>query len=149
LRVVPGRAHAARLPRLSCAMPNDRTPRPGAACDVQHNDTRTGTQETRSLSRYSRVAEVPRPVRAALPLGATPLPDGRLAFRAWAPRCRSLEVELAPAGGAPVRVAATRAAEGYYEAVVEGGPGLRYRYVLDGERARPDPAARALPDGVH
>ncbi|HEX7125217.1 MAG TPA: malto-oligosyltrehalose trehalohydrolase, partial [Thermodesulfobacteriota bacterium] len=101
------------------------------------------------MSRSARVAEVHRPARAALPLGATPLPDGRVAFRVWAPRCRSLEVEVTPAGGAPVRVAAARDAEGYYEAVVEGGPGLRYRYVLDGERARPDPAARALPDGVH
>jgi maltooligosyltrehalose trehalohydrolase len=38
---------------------------------------------------------------------------------------------------------------GYFTATTRGGAGLRYFYVLDGERRRPDPASRALPEGVH
>ncbi|HEU5322266.1 MAG TPA: hypothetical protein VFX28_15790, partial [Methylomirabilota bacterium] len=79
------------------------------------------------------LAETTRPVPASRPLGATPLPDGRVAFGAFAPRCRSLEVEILREGGEPARVSTTRDAEGYHEAVGTGGPGLRYRYVLDGE----------------
>jgi len=42
------------------------------------------------------------------------------------------------------------AGNGFFEATVEGiGAGARYWYVLDGERRRPDPASRALPEGVH
>ncbi|MBI2462093.1 MAG: malto-oligosyltrehalose trehalohydrolase [Candidatus Rokubacteria bacterium] len=80
-------------------------------------------------------------------LGATCLPDGRVRFLVWAPRCRSVEVELLDAS--PHRIPMARRAGGYHEAVAPGGPGLRYFYVLDGERRRPDPAARALPEGVH
>ncbi|HWP35087.1 MAG TPA: malto-oligosyltrehalose trehalohydrolase, partial [Thermodesulfobacteriota bacterium] len=68
-------------------------------------------------------------------------------FRVWAPRCRRVEVELA--GDRPARLALEPRAGGYFEGVAAGGPGLRYWYVLDGERRRPDPAARALPEGVH
>ena len=52
-------------------------------------------------------------------------------------------------GASPHRIPMARRAGGYHEAVAPGGPGLRYFYVLDGERRRPDPAARALPEGVH
>lgn len=39
---------------------------------------------------------------------------------------------------------------GYFHAVVNGiGPGQRYAYRLDGRDARPDPASRFQPDGVH
>jgi maltooligosyltrehalose trehalohydrolase len=38
---------------------------------------------------------------------------------------------------------------GYFTGVTRGQAGLRYFYLLDGERRRPDPASRALPDGVH
>jgi maltooligosyltrehalose trehalohydrolase len=48
------------------------------------------------------------------------------------------EVPLVAAGG------------GYFTAEVPGvGHGALYRFVLDGERALPDPYARALPRGVH
>jgi len=75
--------------------------------------------------------------------------DGnRTNFRVWAPKPRSLELELV----APrtERIAMRDAGGGWREAVVEGiGAGARYFYLLDGERRRPDPASRALPDGVH
>ncbi len=80
-------------------------------------------------------------------LGATCLPDGLVHFRVWAPRCRRLDVEVV--GPSPARLAMTALADGYFEAVAPGAPGLRYWYVLDGDRRRPDPAARALPESVH
>ena len=40
-------------------------------------------------------------------------------------------------------------AGGYFIGTERAEAGLRYFYLLDGERRRPDPASRALPDGVH
>ncbi len=40
--------------------------------------------------------------------------------------------------------------DGWFEATVDGlAGGSRYTYILDGHRERPDPASRALPEGVH
>src|SRR5882724_9738038 len=80
-------------------------------------------------------------------VGATVEGD-RTHFRVWAPKPRSIELELiAPRAE---RVPLRGAGDGWLEATVEGvGAGARYCYLLDGERRRPDPAARALPDGVH
>src|SRR5438874_2331899 len=75
--------------------------------------------------------------------------DGeRTQFRVWAPKPRSIELQLV----SPLkeRIAMQAAGGGWFEAVVDGiGAGARYYYLLDGERRRPDPASRALPDGVH
>jgi maltooligosyltrehalose trehalohydrolase len=39
---------------------------------------------------------------------------------------------------------------GYFDVRVSGiKPGARYRYVLDGQKERPDPASRFQPEGVH
>ncbi len=39
---------------------------------------------------------------------------------------------------------------GWFEAALDGlGHGTCYAYILDGERERPDPASRSLPEGVH
>ena len=39
---------------------------------------------------------------------------------------------------------------GYFDVTVSGTePGARYRYVLDGQKERPDPASRFQPEGVH
>ncbi|MGZ3404830.1 MAG: malto-oligosyltrehalose trehalohydrolase [Polyangia bacterium] len=80
-------------------------------------------------------------------IGATVEGD-RTHFRVWAPRPRSIELELiAPRAE---RVPLHAAGDGWFSATVDGvGAGARYFYLLDGERRRPDPAARALPDGVH
>ncbi len=75
--------------------------------------------------------------------------DGeRTQFRVWAPKPRSIELEIvAPRAH---KVAMKPVGGGYFEASVDGiGAGARYFYLLDGERRRPDPASRALPDGVH
>ena len=71
-------------------------------------------------------------------------------FRVWAPAAARAAVRIeAP----PERLAehALDAEEGgYHSGFVAGiGAGARYRYVLDGAEAFPDPASRAQPDGVH
>ena len=71
-------------------------------------------------------------------------------FRVWAPRPRRVQLEIV---GYPEPLPLTATGDGYFEASVANLPaGARYRYLLDdGEqiRARPDPASRAQPDGVH
>src|SRR3989442_7665828 len=82
---------------------------------------------------------------ASLHLGAA-VRDNGVAFRAWAPRCRTLDVVIE--GRRPL--AMSRQDDGLFEAVVAGlRPRTRYQYRLDGERYRPDPASRFQPDGVH
>ncbi len=82
---------------------------------------------------------------ASLHLGATVRDDG-VVFRAWAPRCRTLDVVIE--GRRPL--AMTRQDDGLFEGMVAGLPsGTRYQYRLDGERYRPDPASRFQPEGVH
>ncbi|HSB72056.1 MAG TPA: malto-oligosyltrehalose trehalohydrolase [Candidatus Methylomirabilis sp.] len=80
-------------------------------------------------------------------LGATCLGDGLVHFRVWAPRCQDIEVEIVHPERQRVRLRAR--AGGYFVGVGRGGAGLRYFYLLDGERRRPDPVSRGLPDGVH
>jgi len=68
-------------------------------------------------------------------------------FRVWAPRPRTVELELVPSGR---RIPLQRGDAGYFDGVGEGvRPGDRYLYLLDGERRRPDPASRLQPEGVH
>lgn len=83
-----------------------------------------------------------------LNLGATPLRDGRARFRVWAPRIRALSVILPQREGNPVPLAAE--GNGYFSGVIAGiSEGESYLYLLDGETARPDPASRFQPEGVH
>jgi maltooligosyltrehalose trehalohydrolase len=79
-------------------------------------------------------------------LGALYLGDHRCRFRVWAPKAGSVEVELR----GRTRVPLDPKEDGYWEGVVEDvGPATRYAYRLDGRDARPDPASRFQPDGVH
>jgi maltooligosyltrehalose trehalohydrolase len=79
-------------------------------------------------------------------LGALYLGDRRCRFRVWAPLANSVEVEL----HGRIRVPLQRDENGYFEGTVEGvEPGTRYAYRLDGRDARPDPASRCQPEGVH
>ncbi|MCB9737105.1 MAG: malto-oligosyltrehalose trehalohydrolase [Deltaproteobacteria bacterium] len=84
-------------------------------------------------------------------LGATPDDDGACTFCVWAPRAERVDVVLVGAAGAEQRAEAlTRGPDGYFTGRVAGVPvGARYRYRLDGDAERPDPASRAQPDGVH
>lgn len=77
-------------------------------------------------------------------LGAQYLGDRRCRFRVWAPRAGRVEVEL------DRRIPLARGEEGYFEGTVEGvEPGALYAFRLDGGDARPDPASRFQPEGVH
>jgi maltooligosyltrehalose trehalohydrolase len=95
-------------------------------------------------------------------LGATRTTDGRWQFVVWTPKRKSVDLllfsslatscsgaqHLDPASAKSI--AMERDAAGYFRAVVDGvEPGARYLYRLDGGDARPDPASRFQPDGVH
>ena len=81
-------------------------------------------------------------------LGATPIGENRVQFRVWAPNTQAVELSLEAGGDVPVRM--SRESDGYHTATLEGiGTNARYSYVLDGSTARPDPASRYQPDGVH
>ncbi len=81
------------------------------------------------------------------PLGATPITAEQTYFRVWAPRRQTVAVEIV--GDPNTRHPLTRQAAGYFCGIVHVGCQARYRYVLDGTFARPDPAARFQPQGVH
>jgi maltooligosyltrehalose trehalohydrolase len=82
------------------------------------------------------------------PPGATLEPDGSYRFRVWAPRARSVQLRLL--GPAERDLPMHPARRGYREARVDGiAPGQRYLFVLNDDRALPDPASRWQPDGVH
>ncbi|HSN05046.1 MAG TPA: malto-oligosyltrehalose trehalohydrolase [Nitrospira sp.] len=69
-------------------------------------------------------------------------------FRVWAPRADRVAVHLVEPDMPPVPMEPREF--GYFEATVPGaGAGARYQFLLDGEKARPDPAARFQPEGVH
>ncbi len=85
--------------------------------------------------------------RIAADLGATCFGDDRVRFRVWAPRCQDVQVEIVSPKQSSLRLRPTTG--GYFLGTTRGGAGLRYFYRLDGERRRPDPGSRALPEGVH
>ena len=81
-------------------------------------------------------------------LGATHLGGGRTRFRVWAPLAHQVAVKILadPEQTVPME----RDARGYYEAVADGAPpGTLYRYRIDDDKERPDPASRSQPQGVH
>ncbi len=79
-------------------------------------------------------------------LGARLLDGNRCEFRVWAPQRDRVEVLI----GNDRRVPLAKNASGYHEGVVDDcADGTRYMFVLDGGTARPDPASRYQPDGVH
>src|SRR4051812_42143845 len=80
------------------------------------------------------------------PLGAHLVAADRCQFRVWAPNVDFVELHIvAPRER---RLALTRTAHGYHEAIVDAGAGTRYVFVVDGAE-RPDPASRLQPEGVH
>ena len=82
-------------------------------------------------------------------VGTTYLGNGRTRFAVWAPRLSRLAVRItAPVPRGPI--ALRRLPGGWFAATLdEVSPGARYLCLLDDDRERPDPAARALPEGVH
>lgn len=82
------------------------------------------------------------------PLGATLLDSNTASFLVWAPHAEQVEIRLSEH---PERRILMRAKPcGYFHEVVEGiSPGTLYRYRLDDDKVRPDPASRHQPQGVH
>jgi maltooligosyltrehalose trehalohydrolase len=76
-------------------------------------------------------------------LGAVPRDGGTVEFRVWAPEWRSVAVRVGDRehGLEP-------AADGFIAARVPAAPGDDYVFVLDGERALPDPCSRFQPSGI-
>jgi maltooligosyltrehalose trehalohydrolase len=71
--------------------------------------------------------------------GATPLDEGLVEFRVWAPRAKRVSVlgqELAPED------------DGVFAGRVDARAGDDYRYRLDGGDEWPDPCSRCQPEGV-
>ena len=82
-------------------------------------------------------------------LGATPVSYNQTHFRVWTPKRRSVSVEILD-GETRRRHVLTRDKHGYFTGnVPDAGPHALYQYVLDDQLARPDPASRYQPDGVH
>ncbi|RPH81789.1 MAG: malto-oligosyltrehalose trehalohydrolase [Nitrospiraceae bacterium] len=83
-----------------------------------------------------------------LDLGARMIEADRVRFTVWAPFADTVAVELVDQDRTAIPM--QPASQGYFEVTVEGvGPRARYRYLLDGKKARPDPASRFQPEGVH
>ncbi len=70
--------------------------------------------------------------------------DGHAVFRVWAPRVGRVDVVVDG-----VEHACEPTATGWWAATAPAADGSRYGFRLDGGPARPDPASRAQPDGVH
>ena len=83
-----------------------------------------------------------------MPFGAEVRPDGSVRFRLWAPAAKSVALYLqkSPHDYFPL----TKLEGGWFELSTGAvGPGTRYRFQIDGERAVPDPASRFQPCDVH
>ncbi|HEX4352467.1 MAG TPA: malto-oligosyltrehalose trehalohydrolase [Polyangiales bacterium] len=80
-------------------------------------------------------------------LGAHVLSENRgIEFRVWAPSARTVELELIARG---TRIEMSEHEGVFFCEAKDAFAGTDYRYVLDGDKARPDPRSRHQPDGVH
>ncbi len=83
-------------------------------------------------------------------LGATPLTQNRTHFRVWAPKRKSVSVEIIDGQSNKRHHHLVRDEHGYFAGdAPSASPHAGYLYLLDGEVSRPDPASRFQPDGVH
>jgi len=77
------------------------------------------------------------------------LPDGQVRFAVWAPRTERLSLKIM-AGESERIETMEKGEDGYYSGTFAGiTEGDRYLYLLDDGSARPDPASRFQPEGVH
>jgi maltooligosyltrehalose trehalohydrolase len=86
----------------------------------------------------------------AMPFGAAVCEDKSVAFRLWAPAAQTVALRLQNNGGKPTLISLHADAGGWYELVTDAArPGDLYQYLINGERAVPDPASRFQPQDVH
>ncbi len=79
-------------------------------------------------------------------IGAIPLGDGRCRFRVWSPDAGRMALRLRSEKRA---VEMAKGTDGCFEVTADAAPGDRYRFRIEGEKERPDPASRFQPEGVH
>lgn len=79
--------------------------------------------------------------------GTTLCEDG-CAFVVWAPAAGQLDLCLSR-GSCDVTIPMQPAERGYWWTVAEAGPGCLYKFRLNGDKERPDPASLYQPEGVH
>ena len=87
-------------------------------------------------------------------LGAFPVSENATRFRVWAPKAKTLEVELIQRWGNQERVLSSHPLErdppGFFSGVVNDcPPGTLYKFKLNQHFSRPDPRSRFQPLGVH
>ena len=84
------------------------------------------------------------------PIGAEVIKGSGVSFRVWAPRTRTLAVELSADGQSVTQTSPlTRDADGYFEGLIPAaGAGTLYRFRLE-HGSFPDPASRFQPQGPH
>ncbi|HYY25946.1 MAG TPA: malto-oligosyltrehalose trehalohydrolase, partial [Candidatus Udaeobacter sp.] len=81
-------------------------------------------------------------------VGAHCLSNNRCFFRVWSPLASNIDLLLLDSRGRSVSLQKT--ADGYFHVEVENvSPGALYRYRIDNNKERPDPASRYQPQGVH
>jgi maltooligosyltrehalose trehalohydrolase len=84
-----------------------------------------------------------------LDIGASVVERGVVRFRVWAPFRKSVSVRVASQDN-DKEIMLHRDQWGYFEGQAEGvREGECYLYLLDDDLARPDPASRFQPEGVH
>jgi maltooligosyltrehalose trehalohydrolase len=82
------------------------------------------------------------------PVGASFTTEGQCTFTVWAPQRNSVSVVIGETEEQTHNMQMDDM--GYWSTVVNDiTPGTRYRFLLDDETLRPDPASRWQPDGVH
>ena len=101
-------------------------------------------QQVQGNPRWRR----PRPpATTPLSLGPTPVRDG-VFFRLWAPQAATVAVQQVSGNDRTVELLPD--GDGYFSGFVPAMEvGALYTYLLDGTLARPDPASRCQPQGVH
>jgi len=77
--------------------------------------------------------------------GATPVPEGGVRFRVWAPELDSLSLQICDQPPAPMR----REGEDFELFLRDARAGDTYFYAFEDGRRRPDPVSRSQPHGVH
>lgn len=80
-----------------------------------------------------------------LPFGAEIQGNGENRFIIWAPAADGVEVIL----GSEEPISMQRGKKGIFSVTVDIGPGVRYKFRIDGEQDVPDPASRYQPEDVH
>lgn len=82
-------------------------------------------------------------------IGATPITHNETHFRVWAPQRKRVDVEITQ-GTEVTCHSLSREDDGFHIATLSGaGPDTAYRFRIDHTSARPDPASRFQPFGVH